>query len=79
MNNQYFNNWRGHQIEIVKAGDKIQYHGYPVEITDQGSIACNGKIYMTQKTYVTILKNMSGSASIIPEPEKIEITGSAIK
>ncbi len=58
MNNQYFNNWRGHQIEIVKAGDKIQYHGYPVEITDQGSIACNGKIYMTQNTYNSIAKNM---------------------
>ena len=79
MNNQYFNNWRGHQIEIVKAGDKIQYHGYPVEITDQGSIACNGKIYITEKTYKSILKNMHGFATIIPEPEKIEITVNAIK
>lgn len=79
MNNQSFNNWRGFEIKIVKAGDTIQQHGYPVEITDQGSIACNGKIYMTQKTYETILKNMSGSASIIPEPEKIEITVNAIK
>lgn len=75
MRNQSFNNWRGHQIEIVKAGDKIQYHGYPVEITNQGSIVCNGKIYMTEKTYKSILKNMHGFATIIPEPTLIKITG----
>lgn len=79
MNNQSFNNWRGFEIKIVKAGDTIQQHGYPVKITDQGSIAFDGKIYMTEKTYKSILKNMHGFATIIPEPHLIEITGIEIK
>lgn len=58
MNNQYFNNWRGHKIEIVQAGATIQQHGYPVQITDKNTIAFDGKIYMTQNTYNSIAKNM---------------------
>lgn len=74
-----FNNWRGFKIEIVQAGATIQRHGYPVMINDQNTIDFNGKIYMTEKTYKSILKNMSGSATIIPEPHLIEITGIEIK
>lgn len=58
MNNQSFNNWRGHQIEIVKAGATIQQHGYPVKITDQNTVAFGGKIYMTQSTYNSIDANI---------------------